>query len=130
MSHPLVPVGIIAAFFVLRWIARLMKSGGGVAGIFSNPCDAILGNGVQARGILLKVGSQRRPMGSAGGYYEMRAVTIDVEIPGKRPYETDCMLYVPANLCRLILPGATLELRVQSSSSIAVYGPGVGLPAV
>jgi hypothetical protein len=129
MSHPLVPVGIIAVIFFLRWIARALKSGGSVGGIFSNPCDSILQGGVQARGILLKVGSQRRPMGSAGSYYEMRAVTIDVEIPGKEAYETDCMLYVPSNLCRLILPGATLELRVQSSNSIAVYGPGVGLPA-
>ena len=130
MSSPLVPIGIVAAIILFRWIARALKSGGVVPGIFSNPCDAILQGGVQARGILLKVGSQRRPLGSAGSYYEMRAVTIDVEVPGKKPYEVDCMLYVPSNLCRLILPGAALELRVQSRSSIAVYGPGVGLPAV
>jgi hypothetical protein len=96
-------------------------------------CASLLQGGVPARGILLKVGTQRNARGTANpGFYEVRAVTIDVELPGQAPYQCDCTLYVPANLRRLVLPGATLELRVDPRaprSNIALFGPGVGLSA-
>jgi hypothetical protein len=92
----------------------------------------LLQRGIPARGILLRVGSQASAQGTAGqGFYEVRAVQIDVEVPGSAPYQCDCSLYVPANLRRLVLPGATVELRVDPSlrQNIVLFGPGVGLSA-
>jgi hypothetical protein len=87
--------------------------------------------GLQASGVLIWVSTQRTLWGTASqGYYEVRKVALTVEIPGQEPYQNECSIYVPANLRRLIIPGATLELRVDPGlpTNIAVYGPGVGLP--
>ncbi len=121
------------AAIVLYFLFRKPRAPGASSWL-SGPqdCYALLQNGVPARGILLKVGSQRSARGDATrGYYEVRTVSIDVEIPGKPPYECSCSLFIPANLRPLVLPGATLELRVDPNGrqNIAVFGPGVGLPA-
>lgn len=92
------------------------------------PCYRVLRSGVPARGIVLQVGARAQAQGSkSSGLYEVRTVALDVEIPGRAPYECSCSLYIPQGLRPLVLPGATLELRVGSSQEIAVYGPGVGL---
>jgi hypothetical protein len=119
-----------------RAIAAALMGGGAGGTPWIAPrgpsCIPLLDNGVVARGILLKVSAQRSAKGTlAAGIYEVRFVTIDVEIPGRAPYQTDCSISVPARLCRLIVPGATLELRVNPNdrNGIAVFGPSVGLPA-
>lgn len=115
-----------------RPLLKRVQRAGNTLGIGGYDCYSLLKNGTPARGILLKVGTQRSAQGTASaGYYEVIAVRIDVEPVGKSPYECDCQLYVPANLRRLVLPGATLELRVDpgSRTNIALFGPGVGLPA-
>jgi len=116
---------------VLYFLFRKRPAGTGTSWL-SGPmdCYALLQKGTPARGILLKVGSQRSARGNATqGYYEVRTVSIDVEIAGQAPYECTCSLSIPANLRPLVLPGATLELRVDpgSSQNIAVFGPGVGI---
>jgi hypothetical protein len=60
--------------------------------------------------------------------FERRGVVIDVEIPGEPPYELTANPYIPKNLSRVVLPGATVELRVhpRDRSQIAIVGPGVG----
>jgi hypothetical protein len=121
--------------FIIYLIARSSNSssalpstsltGGGM------DCYTLLRQGVPAAGILVRVGTQRTLWGTASpGYFEARTVSIDVELPGQQPYRIDGPVFVPANMRRLILPGATVELRVDPSSrgNIAVYGPGVGLP--
>ena len=118
---------LIVAVLFIRWVVR--RSGPGLlAG--SMDLATLLQQGVPASGILIKVGTQRTLWGSAStGYYEVRSVSIAVEVEGKPPYQCDCSLYVPANLRRLILPGATIELRVnpRSPQNIAVFGPAVGV---
>ena len=126
--------GEIIVFIIFAIIVySVLKKRFAGKGILGGPITdfyTLLQRGTPARGILLKVNSQRNARGTlTQGYYELRSVTIDVEIPGQSPYQVDCMISVPANLCRLILPGATLELRVDTSvqNSVAVFGPGVAL---
>jgi hypothetical protein len=138
----------LVVLFVIGLVVWLLARSGGSPSVPGSPgaaslpawsgpqdltCSSLLQGGVPARGILLKVGTQRNAKGTAvPGFYEVRAVTIDVEVPGQAPYQCDCTLYVPANLRRLVLPGATLELRLDPRaprSNIALFGPGVGLSA-
>lgn len=126
----LVLFGVVA--LVLYFVFR-KRSGPGTS-LLSGPADcySLLRYGVPARGILLSVGSQRSAKGNVSqGFYEVRSVSIDVEIPGSAPYQCACSLFIPANLRPLVLPGATLELRVdpRSRQNVAVFGPGVGLAA-
>jgi hypothetical protein len=139
--------GILGFIFVVVCIGAFvaMQSGGpntgasstgtpSLGGSGSSTLDfyGLLQSGVQARGILLKVSSQRSARGTASqGFYEVRNVSLDIELPGQKPYQVDCPVSIPVNLCADILPGATLELRVdpQNPRNVAVFGPGVGLPS-
>lgn len=85
--------------------------------------------GIAGRGILLQVSPQPlRTLGRPGQRFQQRRVLIDVELPGKPPYVIEAAPYIPSNLVRDVLPGATVELRVQRGQpgKIAIVGPGVG----
>ena len=87
-------------------------------------------NGAQARGILLRVAPTGTRFKDGGQTFERRFVRLDVEIPGQAPYEIDATPIIPTNLVADVLPGATLELRVdRSNGNIAIVGSGVGMPA-
>lgn len=127
-------VGLLVALLIFGpplW--RLFNKARGAVGLGpATDLTSLLNRGTPARGILLSVGTKRSCQGNASqGYYEVRTVRIDIEVPGKSPYEVDCTLMVPANLRRLVLPGATIELRVDPllRTSAAVFGPGVGMSA-
>ena len=113
----LICLGVIA-FFI--WILVVSLGGGSYA--------KLVKSGLPARGILLAV----NPLGtkSAGGIFtvELRNMTIDVEMPGRAPFEVKVRAIVPTNLRQLVLPGATVELRVdpKNDKNIAVVGPGSG----
>lgn len=87
--------------------------------------------GRPARGILLEV-SSTATRAQSGGFksypVERRQALVEVELPGQPPVEVRVGLLVPLNLSALVLPGATVELRVHKShlKSIAVVGPGSG----
>ncbi len=53
---------------------------------------------------------------------------MDIEIPGQPPYEATVTPLVPTNLVRDVLPGATVELRIDPKrpTQLAIVGPGVG----
>lgn len=89
--------------------------------------------GTPARGILLQVDSIGMPVAALGGGtgVERRNVTIDVEIVGRPPYTVVADILIPRNLARDVLPGATVELRVdpRNQNRIAVVGPGTGFAA-
>jgi hypothetical protein len=92
----------------------------------------LVARGIPGRGILLQVSPQPlRTVGTQPRRFQLRRVQIDVEVPGKRPYVVDATPYIPTNLVRDVLPGATVELRVSRSnpSQIAIVGPGVGFAA-
>lgn len=99
--------------------------GGGVAG---GRFDSLMRNGNAARGILLQVAPTGTMSGTVQRRFQLRSVTIDVEIPGQQPYVVSCVPIIPLNLVRDVLPGATLEIRVDTSdpSNIAIVGPGAG----
>ena len=114
----------IFVFFMLVGAVRAAGSGG---------YQGLVRKGTPARGILLWVDrtAVKQPATGIGANrvrYEKRSMTIDVEIPGKPPYEVTTSSFVPTNLSRDVLPGCTVELRVnpRNPQQIAIVGPGVG----
>lgn len=90
--------------------------------------DRLVAQGVPARGILLAVAplGTRVPGGNRQRPFERRQMIVDVEVPGQPPYEINVSPQVPLNLARDLLPGATVELRVdrRNPNNIAIVGPG------
>lgn len=112
-------VGFIAVFAVISAIAG--------AGNWSS----LVKNGLPARGILLSVNSTATAAPSSiTNRLERRTVDLDVELPGQAPYVVTCAVLMPVNLRSVVLPGATVELRVDPKKRdvIAIVGPGVGVP--
>ncbi len=95
--------------------------------------DRLVAKGAPARGILLQVSSTgvRVPGGTQLRRFQRRQISLDVEIDGETPYETSTTPLFPTNLVSDILPGATVELRVdrKNRDNIAIVGPGASLPA-
>lgn len=121
-------VGLAIAIFVI-W--AVFKAAGSSA---STPrgYNALLQRGTPARGILLSVSSMSSGSVGVGMYkFQQRSVTIDIEVPGQPAYEATVTALVPLNLVRDVLPGATVELRVdpKNPTNIAIIGPGVGFNA-
>jgi hypothetical protein len=116
---------------LFSFVFRAVVSGG-MAGY-----DGLVRSGTPAIGILLSVaptsnGSVRSVSSSywsPRGFIriQQRQMAIDVEVPGYAPYVVDTAVYVPPNMLRDVLPGATVELRIdpKNRQNIAVVGPGV-----
>jgi hypothetical protein len=116
---------VLVAFFAIWGIAK-------AAGGSQNDYKWLFANGTPARGILLSVSSMS--LGSVGVglfKFQQRQVQIDIEIPGEEPYEVNVVALVPLNLVADVVPGATVELRVdpKNRNQIAIVGPGVGFNA-
>jgi hypothetical protein len=114
-----------AAFFVIWAIVK------GASGT-QNQYKRLFSSGVPARGILLSVSSQSFGSVGVGLFkFQQRQVEIDIEIPGQAPYEINVIALVPLNLVADVLPGATVEVRVdpRNQNNIAIVGPGVGFNA-
>jgi hypothetical protein len=109
---------LVAGGYVLTVMGRAMPSLSGYAGLAAN--------GVRARGILLEVSNVATSL--QGGQVKVRSVLLDVEVPGRAPFETRVSAMMPANLSADVIPGATMELRLhpRDNSQIAIVGPGVG----
>lgn len=88
----------------------------------------LLRNGKPALGILLRVGNAGLPVAGLTPAVESRTVTLDIEIPGAPPYETQVDVQFYANLRASVLPGATVELRVdpKDRQRVIIVGPGSG----
>jgi hypothetical protein len=84
--------------------------------------------GTPARGILLSVSSTGTRTQYYGQRCEIRGAVVDVEVPGLPPFEIRTQLYIPTNLVRDVLPGSTVELRIDPSNQtkVLVIGPDVG----
>jgi hypothetical protein len=93
----------------------------------------LLTSGLVARGILLRVDIPLTRWAAEGGRqnWQKRRLRIDVELPGQPPYEIDDWVQFPTNMSGAILPGATVELRVdpKKHKRVVISGPGVLLGA-
>jgi hypothetical protein len=119
-------VGAVFGLIFIFVIIMVVK--GAAAGGSLGSYDSLVAKGIPARGILLQVSSTGTKIGSVSRRFELRQVYIDVEIPGKAPYEISATPVIPINLVRDVLPGATVELRVdpRNPSKMAIIGPGTG----
>jgi hypothetical protein len=88
----------------------------------------LMKKGVPARGILLQVSSFATRVPNSNPRAERRQVTIDVEVPGQAPYVVSTMAVVLSTLRNDVMPGATVELRVdpKNKKNLAIVGPGSG----
>jgi len=116
-------VGLIVVFLII-----LVIKGASSVSLGGNSYDSLVARGIPARGILLSVAPMGTKTGTRLRRFEVRQVRIDVEIPGQAPYETNATPWIPINLVRDVLPGATVELRVdpKNPSNMAIIGPGTG----
>jgi hypothetical protein len=120
--------GAIVVIVVLVVVLLVRAASGSTATSY----DAIARRGVPARGILLSVASRANStVGLPQRRFQLRDVVIEVEVPGQEPYEVSATPYIPTNLVRDVLPGATVELRVdpKNPNQIVIVGPGVGFNA-
>ena len=115
----------VIGLFVVLLIVLVIK---GANAVGMTGYDALVARGIPARGILLSVSSTGTKTGTQRRRFEVRQVRIDVEIPGREPYEPSASPALPINLVRDVLPGATVELRVdpKNPSNMAIVGPGTG----
>jgi hypothetical protein len=123
----LIPIVFMAFFFGI--FAVIITLSVRAAARATAAYNRVLTQGVPARGILLTVSPTATR--TRGANYQTRQVYMDVEIAGHAPFEVSLALRIPANMVRDVLPGATLELRVdpQDRNNIIMIGPGVGFPA-
>jgi hypothetical protein len=87
----------------------------------------VLRTGLDARGIILWADRTAVNSTVGGVRYETRQLRLDVEIPGRAPYEMSVSPLIP-RVCEA-LPGATLDLRVdpKDPNNVAVLGPAGSL---
>ncbi|CAN5319511.1 hypothetical protein BH11MYX1_BH11MYX1_49170 [soil metagenome] len=117
---------------VLCAIIWLFKAAVGTASTSQSGYKALLSRGLPARGILLAVTNVPSSTLGVGLFkLQVRQVRIDIEVPGRAPYEVTASVAIPLNLVRDVLPGAIVELRIdrKNPTNIAIVGPGVGFNA-
>ena len=119
----LVCFGITA--FVIWVIVAIVRA--------SSANTRLMNTGLIARGILLRVDIPLTRWSAEGVRPNFRRfrLRVDVELPGQEPYEIDQLVSFPTNMDRLILPGSTVELRVdpKNRKNVLIVGPGVNLAA-
>jgi hypothetical protein len=105
---------LLAIFLGIVFLTRAAQRGGR---------NALLTRGVLARGLVLSAGRQSTEASIGNQRFEMRTLVLDVEVPGKPPYEVSLTTLIP-RICEA-LPGATLDLRVDPAkpSNLAIVGP-------
>lgn len=127
-------MGLFVGFVIFMVVAFIVASSGNRGqsswqGSFgSGGMSGLLATGTPARGIMLTVSSTGTRTTYNGVRYEVRSALVDVEVTGFAPYESNTSVYIPTNLVRDVLPGSTMELRVDTTdrSRVIVVGPDVG----
>ena len=116
----LIPIVFIFGIIVLVGFASAAQVRRGRA------LDRLLTTGMQGCGVVLDVSSwgTRTIMGARR--FEQRFITLDIEVPGQAPYMVRGQQLIPTALLRRVLPGATLQVRVDpgNPSNIALPTPG------
>lgn len=131
-------VGLIVGFMVFMFIAFVVAmsgnrsnpnlGGGSWSGTGGTDVWSLQSSGTPARGILMSVSSTGTRTNYRGQRFETRSARVDIEATGYEPFEVNTYLLIPSNLVRDVLPGSTVELRVNLSdrSQVLVIGPDVG----
>lgn len=80
---------------------------------------------LQGRGLVLASSNAATGVTRNGRRFDLRTMTLEVEVPGMAPYVVQGSFLVPRGQVEAI-PGASLELVVdgRSASDITVLGPG------
>jgi hypothetical protein len=114
----------IVTFGLITFVVKMLGRGGPTK---------LLTTGLIARGILLRVDIPLTRWSAEGGrqLWQRRRIRIDVELPGQAAYEIDDWVQFPTNMSKAVLPGATVELRVdpKKRTRVVISGPGVALGA-
>ncbi len=87
--------------------------------------DKVGATGIPARGLVLTSSQYATNVTLNQRRFEKRTMTLDVEIPGRAPYQSSGDFLIPRGLVDAI-PGTSLDLAVDPSNpdKIAVLGPG------
>jgi hypothetical protein len=114
---------VIAAVIVIQVIRAARSAGAGARSL--QAMDQLGATGVPARGLVLTCSPYSTSVTINGRRFEKRTMTLDVEIPGRPPYQSSGDFLIPRGLVEAI-PGASLDLTVDPSNpdKIVVLGPG------
>ncbi len=93
-----------------------LRSGAGESGLLG-------ARGIPGRGLVLSAQRTATEASSGAQRFEVRSIVLDVEVPGKPPYEVSLSAMIP-RICEA-LPGAAFDLRVDPANpnNLAVVGP-------
>jgi hypothetical protein len=105
---------LLVIFVVLVFLVRAGQRGGRTG---------LIARGLPARGLILSAARTATDATYGGQRFEVRSLVLDVEIPGRAPYEVTVSPMIP-RICEA-LPGATLDLRVDPAKpdNLAIVGP-------
>ena len=119
-------MGGLIVFAIIGFIIVLLVRAGSAAQRALLAELALVQTGIPAQGILLQVDSYGTRQLINGYVYERRGVILDVEMPGQPPYQVRVTPLFPVSMVRNVLPGVSLQLRVdpKSSQTVAVVAPG------
>ena len=119
-------MGGLIVFAIIIFIIVLLARAGGAAQRAVTAELALVQTGIPAQGILLQVDSYGTKQFVNGYVYERRGVTLDIEVRGQPPYQVQVTPLFPVSMLRSVLPGVSLQLRVdpKNSNTVAVVAPG------
>jgi hypothetical protein len=109
----LIIVGVVV--FVLYLIIKAVSGGPG----------ALEKNGIRGRALVLQSSQTTTEVMMGMRRYESRQMVLDIEIPGRAPYQLQGTFLIPRLLVEAC-PGSSLEVAVdkKNPNRIAVLGPG------
>lgn len=116
--------GLIFTAFLIFVVLALAKSANRRAFGVSD-YDRLTQKGVRGRGLVLAASSFSVGFRMGTRRFERRAMTLEIEVPGRAPFIVQGTFPVPRGLVEPV-PGSSLDVAVDPSGAekIAVLGPG------
>lgn len=114
----------IFVFVVVVQIVRALRRAGSPTQS-ARALDALAAKGIPARGLVLTCSQYAVGVTLSQRRFERRTMTLDVDIPGRAPYQSTGDFLIPRGLLEVV-PGASLDLSVdpRDPNKIVVLGPG------
>ena len=117
--------GIVVLFvvFIFIFVVKAAASGGRALGV--SDLDRLTRSGVRGRALVLASSSVAVGFRWGMRRFERRAMTLEVEVPGREPFIVQGTYPVPRGLVEPI-PGSSLDVAVdpRGTGQVAVLGPG------